>query len=737
MPEVTLSKTDDHKLDKAVQAKVLSFLMKLREDDSAYGLRIKKLEQQNDPRARTGRVDDSWRAVLFCLDHAGERTYVYAGTYEHDEAIKRARTRVLRTNPVTHVAEIIDATAPDFAPVIVVEYGGAAKVTSYLGDHGYPVSDLVDGLGFERADAERLYAASSEDALAALADGFENEWQRLAILGMAVGDAIAKIRSDLGLDETEPERVDDESSGRQANVGGDDAAFIDALKRPASRMQFAMVSDDEELRRILDEGDFGAWRVFLHPEQAQYVERDHNGPFRLTGGAGTGKTIVLLHRTRRLAQSNPGARIVLTTFTKALAGMLKRDLDRLDGTVRQVSTLGEKGVYVTGIDALAASVRDRAGGAFWSVAGEAVFGAPTRERVSMVSNNRGWDAAASVLGSAPIEISNPSFLEAEYLQVILPQRVRSLAEYLAARRPGRGVALDRGRRAAVWAAVEAYRANAASGRRLTWAELSAMASAFLEAREELRPADHVLVDEGQDLSPLHWQLVRALVPTASNDIFIAEDVHQRIYGHRIVLARYGIKVVGRSRRLTLNYRTTQENLLYALGVLEDAQYTDTAEETEASHGYRSARRGPVPRVMSSAHVWEQTDAVAQTIAEWKSVGVGDSIAILGRTTLSLKRLQRQLDDRGIATALYGEAAKPGTPQLVTMHSAKGLEFSRVVLFDVSEGSIPLPLALQGLEGSDLEDAILRERSLLYVAASRARDELVVTWAGSPSELLGK
>lgn len=232
------------------------------------------------------------------------------------------------------------------------------------------------------------------------------------------------------------------------------------------------------------------------------------------------------------------------------------------------------------------------------------------------------------------------------------------------------------------------------------------------------------------------QLVRALVPMTDNDIFIAEDVHQRIYGHRIVLARYGIKVVGRSRRLTLNYRTTQENLLYALGVLEDARYVDSAEEAETSHGYRSARRGPMPRVIESEYVWEQTDAVARTIAEWQKAGVGDSIAVLGRTTLSLKRLQRQLADRGIVTSTSGEAAKTGAPQLVTMHSAKGLEFSRVVLFDVSEGSVPLPLALQGLSGSDLDDAMLRERSLLYVAASRARDELVVTWAGTRSELLG-
>lgn len=739
MPEVSLSKTDDHKLDKGVQAKVLTFLMKLREDDSAYGLRIKKLEHQKDPRARTGRVDDSWRALLFCIDSAGERTYVYAGTYEHDEAIERARTRVLRTNPVTHIAEIIDATTPELGAPAVVEYAPAQKARSYLGDHGYPVADLVSGLGFEKTDAELLYAAESEDALARLSDRFENEWQRLAILGMAVGDTIRKIRLDLGFDEpdpaTEPVSEPVVSLVGEPRLLDDDDALLTALTLPASRIQFTMVGDNQELQRILEEGDFGAWRVFLHPEQSQYVDRDYNGPFRLTGGAGTGKTVVLLHRARRLAIAHLGARVIMTTYTKALAAMLQRDLTRLDDQIPIGASLGAPGVFVSGIDALAAAVRDRAGNDFWSIAGAAVFGHAIGHRGSLVSNSQGWDTAASRLGSAPLDISNPAFLEAEYVQVVLPQRVRTLSDYLVARRPGRGVALDRARRVAVWGAIEAYRASAAKSGRLTWAELSAMASSYLEANPTQSPADHVLIDEGQDLSPLHWQLVRALVGEGANDVFIAEDIHQRIYGHRIVLARYGIKVVGRSRRLTLNYRTTQENLLYALGVLEGAEFIDAAEQTEISHGYRSARRGPVPRAIGSTHVWEQTDAVAKTLVDWSESDVSDSVAILGRSTAGLRRLQRQLDDRGIQTAFFGETSKPGIPQLVTMHSAKGLEFSRVILFDVSEGTVPQPVALQGLTGTDLEDAVLRERSLLYVAATRARDELVVTWAGKRSELL--
>ena len=171
----------------------------------------------------------------------------------------------------------------------------------------------------------------------------------------------------------------------------------------------------------------------------------------------------------------------------------------------------------------------------------------------------------------------PQFLAAEYAQVVLPNRITSREAYYKVRRPGRGVALDRAKRAAVWDVIEAYRAQARIAGSVDFAEAATIAAAHLRRVASAHGAfvaDHVLVDEGQDLGPAHWQLMRALVGEHADDLFIAEDSHQRIYGQRIVLSQFGIRIVGRSQRLTLNYRTTAQNLAYAINVLEGGKYVD-------------------------------------------------------------------------------------------------------------------------------------------------------------------
>lgn len=137
--------------------------------------------------------------------------------------------------------------------------------------------------------------------------------------------------------------------------------------------------------------------------------------------------------------------------------------------------------------------------------------------------------------------------------------------------------------------MAAYRAQNRVEGTLDFAEAAAVAAAHLDRAGPL--ADHVLVDEGQDLSPAHWQLLRALVASGPDDLFTAEDSHQRIYGARTVLGRYGIRIVGRSQRLTLNYRTTAQNLRYSMTLLDGGEYVDLEEQPEAT-GYRSARSGP-------------------------------------------------------------------------------------------------------------------------------------------------
>ena len=160
--------------------------------------------------------------------------------------------------------------------------------------------------------------------------------------------------------------------------------------------------------------------------------------------------------------------------------------------------------------------------------------------------------------------------------MVLANRITTLEQYAKIARPGRGVRLSRPQRIAVWKLVEAYRRQSQMDETLSFPEVLALAAEALRDRAESGGrylADHVIVDEAQDLHATHWALLRALVAEGPNDLFIAEDSHQRIYGSPVVLSRFGIKIVGRSRRLTLNYRTTAQNLHFAVGVLSGADYT--------------------------------------------------------------------------------------------------------------------------------------------------------------------
>jgi len=738
MPNIVMTKLKEPQHDKSVKAKIFTFLQKLQEDDTSSSLNIEKMHHAVDPRARTARVDLSLRAVLYCLDtQDAERVYVYAGTWAHDVAIERARSRRLQVNPVNGIAELIEVTDDASAPTptsfpTATPSAQPEPTAAYLVETGYIREDLI-GLGFDAETTEKLFAAATDNDLLVIAEQLENQWQQTAVLGLAVGDSAAKIVADLDLEQPAAKPAD------KQDAAAEDRHIIESLARPASQMQFTLVENDEELRRVLDDGDFGAWRVFLHPEQRKYATHTFNGPFRLTGGAGTGKTVVLLHRARELHQVDSSARIVLTTFTKALAGNLQRDLERLDPAAVIADHLGQSGVLIKGIDALAASVKELAGNEF-AQAAAAVFGSALEQVGAVRANREGWrEAIDDVDPALPETILTPNFFEAEYLQVVLPNLVTTVEEYSAVRRPGRGVALDRSKRILVWSVIEQYRKRARLFGNLSFAEIAEIAAAWLRARPSGSAplVNHILIDEGQDLVPSHWRLVRAIAVEGKNDVFIAEDTHQRIYGQHVVLSRYGLKITGRSRRLTLNYRTTEENLRYAMQVLVGGNYVDGDNETEGLSGYRSARRGPTPTLLATESDDQQLTAIAELIRQWiEDDVVPGTIAVLARSNNRAKHVQDALTQNSIPSDLLTTAKSHLTkPVVMTMHTAKGMEFSRVILFDVSDGFVPLPAAFYDLAPEDLDDAMLRERSLLYVAASRARDELVVTWKGTPSPLM--
>jgi superfamily I DNA/RNA helicase len=721
------------KLDGSLVQRVFSFLDKLQNDDTASGLHIEPIKSAVDRRVRTGRVDLNHRAVLFRVDpKEGGTTYVYMGTWKHDVANSVAERAVLRVNPVNGILEgvVVTESAADAPPIAVRPVDAPREPTpGFLAQAGFTLRDLTDRLGMDASVAERALAAGDDFELNDIAAGVSG-WQAEALLELGCGTGIDDIRDKYRFTETPVDTTVDE-----------DDHIIRALDRPASKMQFTYIEGSDELRRVIEGGDFAAWRVFLHPEQRVYAEKDYNGPFRLSGGAGTGKTVVAIHRARNLLARNPDARVVLTTFNKTLAKNLEADLQALEPGIKIANRLGAPGVYVEGIDKLANDVVRQADDI--GAATEAALGARTEVPVARTKKDQVWREIVDTIatGLEP-RLATPWFLDTEYTSVVLANRVTTLEQYARVARTGRGVRLSRPQRIAVWKLVEAYRRRSRMDETLSFSEVLAVAAEHLRQRADVtaeRMADHVIVDEAQDLHATHWLMLRALVAEGPNDLFIAEDSHQRIYGQSVVLGRLGIKIVGRSRRLTLNYRTTAQNLAFAVGVLSGAEYHDLEEGQESALDYRSVRTGPKPILRQCASAAEELQAVADQINEWLSDPSVEpsTIAVLTRGVGDRSQLVRALAERGIsARALDENQAIPGHVQILTMHRSKGMEFSRVILTGIDEAHVPAKAGLLGVPEEELNEARLRERSLLYVAASRARDQVVVTWSGRRSELLG-
>lgn len=708
MPTIIMGKLAS-KIDGSVKAKAMTFLQKLSADDTTPGLHIEPIHDSADPRVRTGRVDDFWRAVMFRLDSEGETHYVIHGFWPHDDANVIAQRVRLKVNPINGLPQIDEVEPIIVAVPALSEPPAAVPVRPLLRRQNRIHSELVDTLGLPEDIADQALAAADEDAILDLAQRYDG-WVGTILVDLAAGENIEAIVQRMQLEKT-------------AASGDADADLLQSLKRPAAALQYAFIEGQEELRRVIEGGDFDAWRTFLHPDQRRYVDRSYSGPFRLTGGAGTGKTVVLVHRARALARRNPAARVLLTTFTTNLADALGDSLTQLDPHVPQTTTLGQPGVYATGVDALASAVLRSAGSGLTAAMRE-VLGEERNAALARTAPTRWRDVIESTGTALPPDLANETFLAAEYAHVVLPNKVHDEAGYLRVRRSGRGIALDRAKRSAVWALIDAYRAQSRIDGSLDFTEAAAIAAAHL-ANQPIRPADHVLVDEGQDLSPTHWLLLRAIVDPHPDDLFIAEDSHQRIYGSRVVLGRFGIGIVGRSQRLTLNYRTTAQNLSYAMNILEGADYVDLQDEPEGT-GYRSARRGPAPIVQQVESLADELSATIEQVRTW--LGAGDApetVSVLVPDRYHRDRVVTALTDAGIdARAVDRDRPPAGRVPVLTMHRAKGTEFSKVIMV-VAKPSIAELERLGSLDPTERADAELRARSLRYVAATRARDVLVV------------
>ena len=601
---------------------------------------------------------------------------------------------------------------------------------------GLTVEMLHDELGIDVRLGAAALAAQRESQLLDLASTARVAWQGEALLNLATGATIEEIREDFGL-----------RPSRDVAAEPTDADLIAGLRTRAARSTFTWLESDEDLRRAIEGLSFAEWQLFLHPQQRALVERRANGPMRVSGGAGTGKTVIAVHRAVELAKRDKAdgqePRILLTTYTRNLADDLRRQVAQLEPRLPFTEKLSEPGVMVSGLDRVARMILQQAGARISPIAQE-VIGQP-RGRVLTYPREDVWQEVLTLMGDElPEGLRSADFLESEYELIVLPQRVTALKQYLRVRRPGRGVALDRSKRAAVWKAMERYRDRSADLGVTSFDEQLALAAAWLDQEAALgtpRPFRHVLVDEAQDLTPAHLQLLRALVEPGPDDLFLAEDSHQRIYGKKITLSHYGIQVRGRSRRLTRNYRTTRQNLDVALGILDPGTYEDMEGQAEEHH-YVSPRSGPEPLLLHATDRADELSKAAELLTVWleqdrdSEDSAPETIAILVRDRYQRDAVVNGLAQQGLeARAVDREAAGRGRPVVMTMHRATGLEFRKVLLFDVSKNAIPRSLRDQQYSEADRDDALLRERSLLYVAATRARDQLAISWSGEASPLI--
>ena len=465
--------------------------------------------------------------------------------------------------------------------------------------------------------------------------------------------------------------------------------------------------------------------------------------------------MVAVHRANNLARraisnQDPGdlpPRVLLTTFTKGLAQGLKSQLNALNPHYPEASNPGDEGIWVDNIDAVVRQVLTMVSPTEVEEATKRVLGlgAPRVRPYLERDADQVWETALeSASDELPRSIANLTFLRQEYEGVVLAGAITTQAEYLKVARTGRGTPLNRKQRKLVWAIMESVMQTQAVDGKLFWPTMSAVGAEALNVRYETGGGslfDHVVVDEAQDFNAGHWRFLRACVAEGKNDIFIAEDSHQRIYGQPLTLSRFGISTRGRaSTRLTLNYRTTKENLEYALRILvgeEGLAYLDAEGETDSVAHYRSARTGPQPYLVPVDSEAQEFDVADHFISKWMDSDTDVHIGVMCRTRGQISRVVAGLADKGIDAVATRNAERASHEQVsvMTMHGAKGMEFTHVILMGVGKEIMPLRFRLKDLSEEDAREALQRERSLLYVAASRARDELVITATGEPSELL--
>lgn len=497
-------------------------------------------------------------------------------------------------------------------------------------------------------------------------------------------------------------------------------AIRQAMESDESKEHFWKVNNDLEFERMLA-APLEKWRVFLHPSQRKIVTRPIGAPMLVRGGAGTGKTVVAMHRAKFLAESvfaEPQDRILFTTFSSNLAADIARTLDSLVPNRRD-----RERIVVMHLDAWVSDFLKKNG-----------YDREVRYHDRHSSDDEIGAIWQSLTAQFPVDKLSPEFIEDEWSEVVQDQGIVSKIEYLKASRAGRGTPLSGRQKADLWPIFENFRAQMEAQGLAEPEDAYRHARSIIEFSTPFPAYRAVVVDEIQDMGSEALRLIRSIVPPSDTDgLFMVGDAHQRIYARSGSLKRCGIEVRGggRSARLRLNYRTSEEILRHAVSVLKGIPFPDMDDDIDTLEGYRSVFHGEDPSIIKTHSASEEVDAALVWLSKLQTSGIDSSrMAILGRTRQQLDTVARGAQQKGVAVHRLAngkpdDSTIPGI-RLSTLHRAKGLEFDAVAIVGCPD-VIDLPdwLDKHHPDVRSREKALQRERSLYHVGMTRARHHLLI------------